>query len=838
MFRSLACLSALVPAIVFAAPGAADRPAPHFVVVGDGASLPLREQRADVVLAGIGAHVTLTQRYENRGKAPVEARYVFPASTNAAVFAMRITHGGRTIAASMTRRRDAERLYAEAAAAGHTAALLQQERPNVFEMAVANIAPGDSVTVAVEYLERIVPADGKYEFVLPGVVAPRYASPDTRNVTPALPVARAGRDVPLDRWSVGMTIDSGVPIHMIQSPSHAIAPRFDRDRKRATFSIEDVKAADRDLVVEYWLAGGAIETGLIVSPDPGGRGGHFLLQLEPPARVAPRDVLPREYVFVVDVSGSMGGFPLATAKTLLHELTSSLRPEDRFNVVLFAGASSVFASTSVAATAGHIADAERFLEKEHGGGGTELLPALQTAFGLPAPLPRAARIVVVITDGQISEEQEAFVLVREKIGAANLFAFGIGSSVNRHLIEGLAREGRGEPFVVEDETVAGGRADDFRDYISAPVLTGASVRFEGLDVFDVEPPGLPDLFARRPVTVIGRYRGSPRGRAHVKGLTAAGPWTASAEAASTLDGPALRLLWARERIERLDLEGGPFRQNDDEIERLGLEHSLVTSMTSFLAIDRSSRVSEPAQRVDQPVPLPFGVPETALPEFALQEAFTVGEPGTLTIVPGPVLDPGDREDRRKSRESLKCLLPVHTLLLPLKFAPPDSVIPRLEPFLSRQGRIRKAADGGTLLVMDHREELDRIRELARVIDVPEVPRGPAVIASRVELPTGAGIAATDVLNVIDRNLLQVRLCFADVLRENPDVAGALQLVLEVNRHGRVTAAAIEDGELPDTGGVLEACLLDELGTLTFPAARDARDTRVTVEILFGRALVP
>lgn len=890
MISRLVWLSLVFPSLVFAAPEADERPAPHFVVVTEGASFPLREQTANVTLAGVGAHVRLTQRYENGGTEPIEARYIFPASTRAAVFALRIKHGGRTVEAKIAAKEDAQKQYAAALSSGHTAALLQQHRPNVLEMAVANIAPRDSVIVEVEYVELVQPEDGKYEWVLPGVVGPRYQRANEAKPIPDVPYARKDVSVALDRWLVDLRVESGLPIFAIQSPSHRIDPRFEPGRLKAELRLEDRAVADRDLVIEYWLAGGAIETGMMVAPDADGDGGYFLLQVEPPRRVAAPEVMPREYVFVLDVSGSMSGFPLDTAKVLLEQLISTLRAEDRFNVVLFAGDSALFEEQSVPATARNLARFREFLEKTHGGGGTELLPALERAFALPHGLRQDSRVIAVITDGFVDAESSAFRLVREKAGGASVFAFGIGASVNRHLIEGLARAGRAEAFVVEDQAVAAGKASDFRDYIASPVLTGIGVTFDGFDAHDIEPAAVPDLFASRPLSMIGRYRGKPGGRVRVSGATPAGRWSRDLSPNATLDGPGLRLLWARERIGRLELEEPSAGAADAEIEALGLEHSLLTRRTSFIAVDKSRRVKGKGKQVHQPSRLPHRVEESAVgtqalapasamqsePMMAEAEPFSLRAPepasgfrpaetfladpsvaevpmmeafaeaevlvpvdpslgGSYRIAKGRVLDPADRAQRSQARESLMSLLPIHTYLLPLRHTSPAEIKPHLEPFLSKNGRITVDARTNTLLVQDHREELERIRELARVFDVPVAARVPAVIASRVELTSGSGIAANDVISVADRYLLQVRLCYQKALRLRPTLVGTLVVGMDVDATGRVTAVALEEGTLPYAGGGLESCLLDELGALSFPAAPGATESHVTLELVFGAA---
>jgi Ca-activated chloride channel family protein len=272
-----------------------------------------------------------------------------------------------------------------------------------------------------------------------------------------------------------------------------------------------------------------------------------------------------------------------------------------------------------------------------GSGGTELLPALRTALAMPADDGRA-RSFVVVTDGYVTIEKEAFELVRASLGKANLFAFGIGSSVNRLLIEGLARAGKGEPFFVLNAQPAEAEAARLRAMIEQPLLTRIRVKFDGFDAYDLDVPQVPDLFARRPIVVTGRFRGKARGRIEIEGLAAGGAVLLPIDverAAVRDDTPALRYLWARGRIAELGDFNRLGRDHEAvrEITRLGLAHNLLTDYTSFIAVDQVVRnPGGSATPVEQPLPLPQGVsnlavgqvPSTPEPEFALLAALAGG----------------------------------------------------------------------------------------------------------------------------------------------------------------------------------------------------------------------
>jgi len=340
--------------------------------------------------------------------------------------------------------------------------------------------------------------------------------------------------------------------------------------------------------------------------------------VQPPRSVPAESVSPRDYIFVVDISGSMHGFPLDTAKAMLERLLSGLRPSDTFNVLLFSGSNKMLSPHPVPASRANIEQALDVIRSYAGGGSTELIPALKRVYDEPKA-EKVSRTVVVVTDGYVTVEREAFELVRKNLSKANLFAFGIGSSVNRHLIEGLARAGMGEPFVITDPMQATREAARFRRMIESPVLTQVRARFEGLEVYDVEPQSLPDVLGERPVILFGKWRGQPKGRLVIEGQSAEGPWRQQfAVNASTLqpDAAALRSLWARHRIAALQdqesLQGGG--ELREQITALGLRYGLLTQYTSFIAVDQVVRNTAPADstRVDQPLPLPKGVSELAL----------------------------------------------------------------------------------------------------------------------------------------------------------------------------------------------------------------------------------
>jgi Ca-activated chloride channel family protein len=339
--------------------------------------------------------------------------------------------------------------------------------------------------------------------------------------------------------------------------------------------------------------------------------------MQPPKRISLKEIPGREYIFIVDVSGSMFGFPLEISKKLLKNLIGNLRPTDKFNLLLFSGGSSVMAEESLPATQENIQKAIHLIERQRGGGGTELLPALSRALKLSKP-GNYSRTIVIATDGYVTVEEEVFDLMRKNLGNANMFAFGIGTAVNRHIIEGMARVGMGEPFVITKPEEAPLQAERFRKMIQSPVLTQVKVNFQGFGTYDVEPLAIPEVLAERPVIVFGKWRGQPKGKITLNGISGNGSYreVIDVQAAKSLkSNSALRYLWARHRITLLS-DYNKLRSNEKrvkEVTELGLSYNLLTAYTSFIAVDTEPRnLGGEQATIKQPLPLPQGVSDYAV----------------------------------------------------------------------------------------------------------------------------------------------------------------------------------------------------------------------------------
>ncbi|HJV23881.1 MAG TPA: VIT and VWA domain-containing protein [Holophagaceae bacterium] len=631
----LACCAGWVSTPSPAAPPPAGRPtrqapeaaedatqSPYFFVQGEAAvdALPLKATSARVAIAGVIADVKVTQVYRNTGSKPLEAVYVFPGSTRAAVYGMKMTIGERVLTAKIQRRDEARRTYEQAKAEGRSTSLLEQHRPNVFQMSVANLLPGDEVKVELSYTELLVPTEGTYQFVYPTVVGPRYAGrPGTDSATGegwvANPFTHAG-EKPATTFDLEVKLAAGMAIQRMACDTHKTAIAYDGSQN-ATLKLDPAEAhgGNRDFILKYELAGGQVQSGLLLTQGPDEN--FFLLMVQPPKRVAPAAMPPREYVFIMDVSGSQMGFPLEISKQLMQEMIQGLRPQDRFNVMVFEGSSALWSPTSRPATAEHLQAALAFVRQQNGSGGTELGAALKRALTLPGT-EGFSRTFVLSTDGYISADGQVFDLIRRNLGQANLFTFGIGSSVNRHLIEGMAHAGQGEAFVLTQPQQAAAEAERFRAYVSTPVLSQVNLQAQGFDLTDVEPRALPDVLAERPVLCWGKWKGDPKGTLTLSGLTGQGPWHQTFNVGNVKPSPAngaLRQLWARRRVQLLS-DYDQFGETADrkaEITNLGLKYGLLTAHTSFVAVDTLVRnAGGQAQTVTQPLPLPEGVSDAAV----------------------------------------------------------------------------------------------------------------------------------------------------------------------------------------------------------------------------------
>lgn len=647
MKRAFSILLALLLLLTCAAPVYAEESeqetddrtlAPYFYVESEDTKVdtfPLKETKVTTNINGTIAETFVTQTYTNEGTSPLNARYVFPASTKVTVHGMKMTIGNQVITAQIKEREEAREEYEEAKSEGKSASLLEQQRPNVFTMDVANVMPGDNIAIELHYTEMITPSEGVYQFVFPTVTGPRYVNPNQETTQDsdqwtATPYQEDGRTAE-GKYDIVVNLSTGVPITDMKCKSHSLNVDFSSETSaQLTLADPEHYAGDRDFILNYKLTGEELSSGLMLYT--GEEENFFMLTVQPPERFASEDIPPREYIFVLDVSGSMYGYPLDTAKGLIKDLVSNLRKTDSFNLILFSSDIYQMSPQSLPATRKNIRAAMRLIDEQEGGGGTLLSTALESALTTPAN-ENMARNIITITDGYISDEKNVFQMIHQNLNTTSFFSFGIGDAVNRYLIDGIAKAGQGESFVVTDSADAVETASRFRTYIEAPILTDINVSYDGFDVYDVEPAAASTLFAQKPVVLFGKWRGEPAGSIRLTGRTGKEAYQQdiSVTGIQPLEAnQAIRYLWARSRVERLTDYGCNTQTEDavkQEITTLGLNYSMITPYTSFIAVtDVIRNTDDTGTDVDQPLPLPSNVSNFAV------GGYTVGsEPADIIL---------------------------------------------------------------------------------------------------------------------------------------------------------------------------------------------------------------
>jgi len=526
--------------------------------------------------------------------------------------------GERTIAAELQEIERATTSYADAVRRGQTASFLQDKRPNVLQMQVAHIMPGDRVDVRLIFSEKLLRTDGSYEFMFPTVVGPRYAGHSVEQwlVNPYI----ASDNPAAPKISFNVAIESSLRIQKLFSPSHDINPTYE-SKKSVTFTLPSVDPV-KDFIVRYVLSSEEVSAG--ITTYEGQNEKFFTLTLEPPVRKPGQVRLGKEYIFVVDVSGSMSGIPLDMAKTAMRTLLGGLTPSDKFNVLLFAGSTAKFEESSAEASPQNIQRAETFVGSAPAGGGTDLLPALERAFSLPKA-DDMSRVLVLISDGYVAVEDQAFELVRKNIGNSNFFSLGIGSSVNRFLIEGLATSGHGESLVITSPEYVKSSTETIRSLIHSPVLVGIQAFFEGFDAYDVEPQAIQDVYLDRPVTLIGKWRGARSGKIRITGKTPAEDFKQVVDASKAFHsehGSLIGGIWAKERIKNLLLKSNQSSVKGT-ITELALQYKILSPFTAFVSIDSEVRNAGTFTSITQPLPLLEGGTALALSSGPLMGSSTL-----------------------------------------------------------------------------------------------------------------------------------------------------------------------------------------------------------------------
>ncbi len=605
---------------------------------------PLLATEVEIDVTGPIARTRVRQHYLNPAKAWIEGVYVFPLADKSAVDTLRLRIGKRVVEGIVKERAQARQIYEQAKAQGRRAALMESHRPNVFMTSVANIGPGESVTVEIAYQKTVPLQDGEYRLRFPMVVGPRYFPKDQAGLlltgagpagepeaekpaeTPPTASGAAHRegspedienmsspvirpeDGKINPLTLEVRLHGGAAFSAIKSHHHPVLIKEGENGLRLVTLAKGPVAADRDFELT-WQAGGQGASALLFTEEWQGK--HYGLILLAPPRDREADVITRgrEVIFVIDTSGSMSGRSIRQAKASLKYALAQLRPADRFNVIQFNSRTDKLFDRPVRASERNTMLAMAYVGALKAQGGTEMRTALYAALDR-AVNARRLRQVVFITDGAVGNESQLFQTITHRLGDSRLFAVGIGSAPNRYFMRGAARKGRGTFTFIGSPSQVESRMQALWDKLARPVLTHVAVKARGEGAVEIWPDPVPDLFAGEPVYLAVRFDRAP-GNLVVRGQGAAGSFSQRLDFAAAPKGTGIAKLWAREKIaglEMLKYEGASAEDIRNRVVPVALSHQLVTRYTSLVAVDKeiARGDGEPLTTKKMPHNLPHG----------------------------------------------------------------------------------------------------------------------------------------------------------------------------------------------------------------------------------------
>ena len=584
-------------------------------VDGERVTLPNMKMDYQVDIRGDLATVVLKQRFENRTSSTIEPVYEFPLHEQAAVYAMSMEIGGKRVDAEIKRKEEAREIYEEARAQGRQAALLEQDRPNLFVQRVANVEPGQEVEITLRYTHALPKDRGAYHLAIPLVVTERFTPELSNNLLvpsdgaadPGASPGGASNSTP-EQMSLTVRIDGGMPVTSIQSPSHPMeVSQFSESVFRAELNA-DKDTTRRHFRMSYRLSGDQTQVGVNSYWDrakDAEHKGYFDLLIEPPSSVAAAQIPNREMVFVVDNSGSMHSGRMKAANDFVIKALDHLRPDDHFRIIIFNSNMTQYSPEPMPATPANVEAAQSYMSRVTRQGGTQMVEPLRAALSEPA-IADTMRLVVVVTDVAVSNDFEVISTIREEVGDARLFGLGIGGEVNRYLLEEIGRAGRGFSAQFDMDDNVNRVIDDFVRRLQSPVLTDITIDWGTLDTSSITPARSSDVFEGGSVRIHGKYANPGPHTIKVSGILGGEPVVFETEAQftdSVHDGDAVKLAWARQKIrdemhqlttpERLRTEEVSEEELRERIISLGLAYSLTTQWTSFVAVGEEAA---PARR--------------------------------------------------------------------------------------------------------------------------------------------------------------------------------------------------------------------------------------------------
>ncbi len=584
---------------------------------------------------GLVARVAVRQTFRNDGQQWVEGVYVFPLPDNAAVDRMKLHIGERFIEGEIREKEQAKKEYEKAKQAGKKASLVNQQRANLFTTAVANIAPGETVAVEIEYQQTLTYDEGIFSLRFPLTMTPRYIpgvptgdrrgsgwAADTAQVADASlitpPVVTTSTD---HKVTMQTTINAGIPLEFVVSRYHPVKVEEKGSRYQLTFADNDV-SMDHDLELKWRPQANSAPRALLFSEEHDQQT-HLLLMLVPPDDSnAPLVDLPRELIFVIDTSGSMHGTSIEQARNALLLALDGLRPSDKFNVIQFNSVTHALFADSLDASRNRVRQARQYVQRLQANGGTEMRPALEKALRSDFD-DNYLRQIIFITDGSVGNEDELFQLIENELGAARLFTVGIGSAPNGWFMSKAAEVGRGTyTFISALHEVNEKMARLFRK-LEQPQVTNIDIQWPKATVVDAYPTTVPDLYSGEPVVIKARLKRKPR-TGHdvvISGAAVMGKWQSAVSLDTASDSAGIATLWARARI--ANLENRRRRGEDPDmiraaIVKTAIGHHLVSRYTSLIAVDKTPvRPASEVPALDQvPNLLPHGQSQQAILGFA------------------------------------------------------------------------------------------------------------------------------------------------------------------------------------------------------------------------------
>ncbi|WP_375510773.1 VIT domain-containing protein [uncultured Nostoc sp.] len=587
---------------------------------GEQLGFPLKHTEVLAKIAGNLSRVEVSQSFENPFTQPLEAVYIFPLPDEAAVDNMEIKIGDRSIKGNIKKREEAVAIYEKAKQEGRTAGLLEQERDNIFTQSLANIKPGEQIDVTIRYTESLKFEEGNYEFVFPMVVGPRYIPgtpiddsgdtdrvPDASRITPPVVLEGTRRRSPSQtsphNINVRVEIDAGLPISQVRSPSHQLKIEHSGEIVRIQLASEDT-IPNKDLILRYQISGKQTQSTVLTQADD--RGGHFAIYLIPALEYSTDEIVPKDIVFLVDTSGSQSGDPLWKCQELMRRFINGLNPNDTFTIIDFSDRVRQLSPTPLPNTSENRAQAIAYINNLQAAGSTEMLSGIRAAINFPAPTGRL-RSVVLLSDGYIGNENEILAKVQQHLQPGNrLYSFGVGSSVNRFLLNRIAEIGRGISRIIRHDEPTEEVAEKFYRQINNPVLTNIQISWQGDTESPVIYPAIaPDLFSEQPLVLFGRKQDGVSGNLQISGIAAGGKHYEKTfhlifEETGNL---AVAQLWGRACIKDFMNHMVSFetKAGVEAVTETALTYQLLSQYTAFVAVSHDVRVEPGSEYVSMQV---------------------------------------------------------------------------------------------------------------------------------------------------------------------------------------------------------------------------------------------